>query len=280
MDDLNKFLDTTLIKLKNFELTGFDLGLILVTFLLTWLLIWFVKLFLSRARVKQKLDKGQRFATFRIAKYLLIVIAIAIALESMGIKITILLAGSAALLVGIGLGLQNIFNDLVSGFVLLFGGSVQVEDVVEVDGVVGRVKTIGLRTSEIQTLDNIIMIIPNSKFVSENVINWSHNELLTRFSVSIGVAYGSDPQQVKKILLDCADQHNEVKKHPAPFVRFNDFGDSALLFELCFWTERIMPIKDIQSDLRYIIAKQFKEHSIIIPFPQRDLHIKSSVPLQ
>jgi len=138
------------------------------------------------------------------------------------------------------------------------------------------VKNIGFRTTKIENRDNIIMIIPNSRFIGENVINWSHIEQKTRFSVDVGVAYGSDVELVKKVLLECAYKHQEVTDYPKPFVRFLDFGNSSLDFQLYFWTDNAFRVENIKSDLRFAINNIFKKNGITIPFPQRDVHIKKT----
>jgi small-conductance mechanosensitive channel len=188
-----------------------------------------------------------------------------------------LIAGSAALLVGIGLGIQQIFNDIASGLFILFERNLKVNDVVQIEeNIIGRVLSIGLRTSKLETRDNIIMIIPNSKFISDNVINWSHIEVKTRFKVEIGVAYGSDVELVKNVLLECAKQHKDITNKPQPFVRFNDFGDSSLDFQLFFWTRKAFRVENIKSDLRFQIDIEFRKNDIIIPFPQTDVHLKKN----
>ena len=195
-------------------------------------------------------------------------------LESLGVEISILLASIAALLVGVGLGIQQLFNDLASGIILLIERKLRIDDVIQLeDGEVGKVTNIGLRTSEIKTRDDIIMIIPNSKFVNDKIINWSHIDQNTRFHVNVGVAYGSDVNIVTECLLKCAHEHSEVSKSPEPFVRFEDFGDSSLDFQLFFWVEKSFIVERIKSDIRYLIYKAFDDHKIQIPFPQRDLHI-------
>ena len=179
------------------------------------------------------------------------------------------------MLVGLGFGLQQIFNDFVSGLILLFEGTIKVGEVVEVEGIVGRVIRIGLRTSELETRDNIMMLIPNSMFTSEKVINWSHNLQFTRFRVKIGVAYGSDTKLVKNVLLACADEHTFITKKPQPRVRFREFGDSSLNFELLFFSDNMFRIESVKSDIRFMIDQKFRANDIQIPFPQRDLHIIS-----
>lgn len=221
-------------------------------------------------------SESQNFASmniFKLVKYIIWMIAIGIAMQSIGLNLTFVLAGSAALLVGVGIGMQKIFNDMVSGFFLLFEHNLKINDVVEVDGVVGRVIDIGIRTSRILTRDNIEMIVPNSKFINDSVINWSYNDVKTRFFIKIGVAYGSDVDMVKIILSNIAADHQMILKDPKPLVFFRDFGDSSLNFELAFWTAHSLENEIIKSDLRFELNRRLKENNIQIPFPQRDLHI-------
>jgi small-conductance mechanosensitive channel len=192
-----------------------------------------------------------------------------------GVQLSLLLAGSAALLVGIGLGLQQTFNDLVSGLILLFEGSINIGDIVELDnGLVGRIAEVGLRTSKVETRDAIGIIVPNSKFINNNIINWSHNRSLTRFMVQVGVAYRNNPRHVEAILLTVAQAHIEIAKSPGPNVRLKDFGESGVMYELLFWTYSAWRIEFIKSELRYVIFEKFQEEGIEIPFNQYDLNLK------
>ena len=162
---------------------------------------------------------------------------------------------------------------MTSGFLLLFEGKVEVNDIVEVEGLIGRVIKISIRTSEISTRDDIIIVVPNSKLISENVINWSHNNQKTRFHVAVGVSYDSDVNLVKDILLACTRNFNEISSNPKPFVRFAKFGDSALDFELYFWTDEVFRIETLTSRLRFRIIEQFRANHIKIPYPQREIHL-------
>ena len=141
------------------------------------------------------------------------------------------------------------------------------------DDEIGKVKEINFRTTKIETRDNIILVIPNSTFIDHKVINWSHIQKRTRFNVQVGVAYGSDVRLVERLLLECAYANTDVSKMPKPFVRFNDFGDSSLDFQLYFWTDKAFVVENIKSDLRFAIDKIFRENKVQIPFPQRDVHI-------
>lgn len=244
--------------------------------LLARLVIWLItRLFLSRIYTNQKVDPGSQFAINQLFRYVVYFIALLLVLNVMGVNPTVLAGSAAALLLGVGLGLQQTFNDFFSGVLLLFERSVEVGDVVEVGGLVGTVRRIGLRTSQVQTLSNLTVIVPNSKLVTNTVNNWSHTDYLARFSVAVGVAYGSDTRLVEQLLLDVARGHDKVMNFPTPFIRFRDFGNSSLDFELFFWSSELLPIDDIKSDLRFAIDKTFREHGVEIPFPQRDLWIKN-----
>jgi len=272
---IQDILEYKLVDLDNFSLTPYHILLLIALIIMVRSALWAVRKFIHQEGLKQRVGEGRLHGIFQIVKYIIIVTAVVIGLESIGVRVTFLLAGSAALLVGLGFGLQQIFNDFISGIILLFDGTIKVGEVIEIEGIVGRVESIGLRTSEIETRDNIIMIIPNSFFTSQKVINWSHNRQFTRFRITISVAYGSDTQLVKKVLLKCAEEHKYVAKKPDASVRFIDFGDSALIFELLFYSENMFRIERVKSDIRFSVDMKFKENDIHIPFPQRDLHIKA-----
>ncbi len=221
-------------------------------------------------------DKKRRHSIYLLVKYFVWVISIVLMLEALEIGVTILLGASAALLVGLGFGLQTIFADLVSGLFLLFEGTIKIGDIVESDdGVVGKVSEINLRSSEIVTRDNVVVIVPNSKFVTDKVINWSHNMESVRFMVEIGVSYGSDVEKVFEVLQLVMNEHKSIQKSPEPFVRFKNFGESSLDFQLIFWTMDIFTVENLKSDIRRTIHRRLKEEGIVIPFPQRDIHIIS-----
>lgn len=275
---LKDFFNLSLIDTKDFNITVYEVIFILIIFITTSIILRVIRRILKKREKSKFFDKGRSHTILQMLKYILWIAAILISLQTIGIKITLLLAGSAALLVGLGLGLQQIFQDIMSGITILFEGILKIDDIVEIqEGTIGRVIEVGLRTSKIETRDDIIMIIPNSKFVTDNVINWSHMQKKTRFSVKVGVAYGSDVEKVTTILLACAKDHLKVSKQPAPFVRFIDFGDSSLDFEVFFWTTETFTVEGIKSDIRYKINSKFIEEGVHIPFPQRDIHIKTKL---
>jgi small-conductance mechanosensitive channel len=270
-----ELLNFELIESGNYSLTIFHVITVIVILIITKSFLNLVKRLFRRQETKKGLEIGKSQAIYQISKYIIWITSILIILETVGIKITFLLASSAALLVGLGLGLQQLFQDFVSGITLLIEGTVKVGDIVETsNGEVGKVDEISLRTSKLRTRDNIILIVPNSSLIVSTVINWSHIEQTTRFSVKVGVAYGSDVNRVTELLLICAKQHNEIVKEPAPLVFFKNFGDSSLNFELLFYTNDTFRVERIKSDLRYAIDKVFRENHITIPFPQRDVYLK------
>jgi len=226
----------------------------------------------------RKLDEGQRFTIVKLARYALYVIGFLFAAQAAGVNLNALLVGSAALLVGLGLALQHIFDDIISGFIILFEGTFQVGDVIESDKLVARVLHIDIRTSKVEDRDGNIIVVPNRFLSSEKLYNWSHGSNLSRFHVMVGVSYSSDVDQIKKLLYKVALAHPDVSKNKPIVVRFDDFGDSALIFKVFFWAYRSWDIELLKSDLRFEIFRVFKEAGIEIPFPQRDLHLRSTAP--
>ncbi|MBK8580552.1 MAG: mechanosensitive ion channel domain-containing protein [Flavobacteriales bacterium] len=257
----------------------FTVGHILWAVITVVIAVLLLRLIKAAIHSRAKGDHEQRsrlHSAYLLVKYAVWVATIIIVLQVLGMDITFLVAGSAALLVGLGIGIQQTFNDIISGVFILMEGTIMVGDVLEVEGLVGRVTEINLRTSTIYSRDGMNVIVPNHRFINENVVNWSHNALETRFNLKVGVAYGSDAELVKRILMNCAvDQPDVVTNDPAHAVqvRFIDFGDSALIFELLFWSRNIFAVEQTKSDIRFRILGRFREAGIGIPFPQRDVHI-------
>jgi small-conductance mechanosensitive channel len=242
--------------------------------LLARVLVWvFTQLIMYGYYENRGVAKGSRFAINQLIKYIVYVVVVLIALQSLGFNLSLVLGGMAALLVGIGLGLQTTFNDLTSGIIILFERSIEVGHVVEMNGMVGVIQRIGLRASLLETRENIIVIVPNSKLVHENVINWSQVDNKALFKVNVGVAYGSNTVLVKKLLLDAVKTNDYVLDYPQPFVRFINFGDSSLEFEVLFWSKHFIIVENIKSDIRFEVDKLFRANNVRIPFPQRDVHL-------
>tara|TARA_R110000868_G_scaffold41613_2_gene141954 strand:+ start:296 stop:1147 length:852 start_codon:yes stop_codon:yes gene_type:complete len=278
----------TIKKILEFEIFSYDdyvikvKGIVVVLFilLLTKIILWIIKKTLYRRFQLGMVDEGNTFALFQIVKYVVWVTAIAFLLESLGVKITLLLAGSAALLVGIGLGLQQTFNDIISGIILLSERSIKIGDVLEIDGDIIKIQTIGVRTSKGANRDEITIIIPNSLITTSKVINWSHQSKKTRFKIDVGVAYGSNVDLVIKILEESAIEHPDISNRELIDARLINFGNSSLDFQLYFFSKNIFRIEKVKSDIRKIINKKFIENNISIPFPQMDVYIKQNTALK
>lgn len=229
--------------------------------------------FINKNRFK-KIEQGNLSSLFQIIRYVIWIISWLLVFETLGLKLNILLASSAALLVGLGLGLQNTFNDFISGIIILLEGSIHVGDILEIDNDILEIRRIGLRTSEALNRDDIFSIIPNSQILQNRIINWSHQSKKARFRIKVGVAYGSDIDIVLKLLKESAMEHPDVINKELVYVRFIDFGNSSLDFELLFFSGNIFRIENLKSDIRIRINKKFIANNINIPFPQMDVHLK------
>jgi potassium efflux system protein len=213
-----------------------------------------------------------------VVTYIIVIFGVLVALGSVGINLSTLTVVLGGLSVGLAFGLQEIVNNFVSGFILLFERSVQIGDIVQVDDNTGAVQKIGIRSTTIKTRDNIELIIPNSYFLTQIVTNMTRSEDLIRTRIAVGVSYEATPQEVEQALLEAAAQHPDVLSDPPPSVQFMDFGSSSLDFELFVWTNQAFQTPRLTSELRFHIWDALAARNIEIPFPQRDIHIRSGVP--
>jgi len=274
LETLNNILDFVVFHVGKNEIRVSAFLLVLLIFIVTRFLLWIIRISIFRKRKFRKIDLSNSYSLYQIIKYLLWVTAITFMLEALGISITVLLAGSAALLVGVGLGLQQTFNDFISGLILLVEGTTKVGDVLQIDGDVVIIQKIGLRTSKGLNRDDIVVIIPNSLITNNKVINWSHQSKKTRFKIDVGVAYGSDVDLVTRILGESALDHPDISDKQSIEVRMTDFGNSSLDFQVLFYSDNVFRIEKIKSDIRKIINRRFIENKITIPFQQVDIHYK------
>jgi potassium-dependent mechanosensitive channel len=219
-------------------------------------------------------ERGLKDSIVTVSSYIVWGIGIILALGVLGVNTTSLAVVFGALSIGIGFGLQNIFNNFISGLILLFERPIQVGDYVEVNGIWAEVRKINVRSTIVQTFDNATVIIPNSEFISQQVTNWSFKDPSMRRHVDVGVAYGSDIELVRKTLLEIPENIPQILKHPRPDVLFMDHGDSALIFRLRFWAH-VDQFYRSTTDVRFELDRRFRELGIEIAFPQRDLHIRS-----
>ncbi|SFF98168.1 Mechanosensitive ion channel [Halobacillus alkaliphilus] len=228
---------------------------------------------------RYELDRGVQFTFDKAFHYLIMVLAIIISLSTVGFELSALTVFAGVIGVGIGFGMQNIASNFISGIILLFERPIKVGDRVIVDEIIGDVQRINMRATVIKTLDNEHIIVPNSYFLEEQVINRSYSDKVMRLVMPVGVAYGSDVPLVKKLLLQVAEDEAgvspTVRQIPEPFINFKEFGDSSLNFELFVWISDPQHVIRIRSNLNFRIDAIFRENGVEIPFPQRDLHVRS-----
>jgi len=218
-------------------------------------------------------DKNKFISIFQFLKYLVYVIVIVFTLNASGVNMSVFLTASAALFVGLGFALQQLFQDIISGVLMILDQSMHIGDIVEINGIVGRVEEIRLRSTRVVSRDGRVLVVPNHKFMLEVLYNYTQNNNIVRENVTVGVAYGSDLELVRKLLEEVAMEHPTVLKDPKPFVFFDNFGDSSLDFILYFFIGDGFRSPAVKSDLRFSIDAQFRKHNVTIPFPQRDVHI-------
>ncbi len=239
----------------------------------------FRRLVMLRLLQRTPLERGVQFAVARITYYIFVTIGVLVVLDTAGVNLASLSLFGGLLGVGIGFGLQNISANFISGVILLIERPVRVGDVVTVDDLEGQIMAITMRVTQMLTFDNIMVYVPNSRFIDGTVINWTSEDLKVRVHVNVGVAYGSDTKLVKQALLEAASEHPEVLGSPEPQVWFLEFGDSSLNFRLLVWVPDPLSRFRVESDLHFAVDDAFREHGIEIPFPQRDLHLRSAVVL-
>lgn len=219
----------------------------------------------------------------RLSFYFIDILVILIALPIAGIPITIFAVMGSAFAIGIGFGAQNLFRNLISGFIIMFEKPIRIGDIVEIADVEGRVTSIGNRTINIKRSDGVDLVVPNHYFIDEIVVNWTREDGAVRATLTVGVAYGSPVQKVKEYLLQVANENAKVLQQPhPPEVLFSDFGDNTLNFEVHFWSNIVRPMdrRRVMSELRFEIDRVFTEAGIVIAFPQRDVHLDTVKPLE
>jgi small-conductance mechanosensitive channel len=255
---------------------NFSIGDVLIIILVVAIaqgLIWFLRTVLGRVFRKTNLEEGKQFMILRLLRTLIYAISFVIALETIGADLTLLWASSAALLVGVGIGLQNFFNDVISGFVLLFEGGVRVGDELEVDGMLVRVERIDLRSTRVITRYGNLIVMPNGLISGQTVRNFTQGDTASLIEVKVGVAYGSDVKAVERILIECANKEPLVIRRKLTAALFQNFGDSSLDFSVFFWVDQPWLRRLITSNIRFRVDEAFRQEGIRIPFPQRDVHV-------
>lgn len=281
MDRFLAFWNVSLWSGEGFDVTIAKLVLALFLFAAAFLLSGRFTDFVGRKLLLRfDMDVSARIATQKILFYVFMLSFILSALDLVGIPLTAFSFLGGALAIGIGFGAQNFFNNLISGFILMVTKPIRMDDTIEIDGLFATVEEIGSRSTRLKTFDNIDVLMPNSYFLNNKIINWTHTDQKIRLKVNVGVAYGTDVREVERLLLKAANDHSRVLKSPEPYVIFRDFGPSSLDFTLFFWLDMTTAstIK-VTSDLRYRLVALFEDNNITIAFPQMDIHLNAVKPI-
>ena len=237
------------------------------------------KVMKNKILTRFRIDQGTQYTLFRISHYIIMIIGCLFAFQFVGIDLSGLAVIVGLLSVGIGFGLQNVTSNFISGLILLFERPIKIGDRITVGHTEGDVIAINMRSTTIRSLNNISIIVPNTEFISSQVINWSHGDPKVRLDVQVGVSYNSDLDAVIQALREVAEESPNVLKHPVPDVLFSGFGDSSWNMELRVWLEDPKNYYSTRSEINCAIVNKFRRYGIEIPYPQRDLHLRSPLPL-
>jgi small-conductance mechanosensitive channel len=284
LEEIGKFI-SHVFQYKLFEINRTSITLSsVIMFVIVITVFYFLSRLLQRVLfykilTRLRIDKGTQYTMSRVSHYIIMVIGGLFAFQFIGIDLSGLAVIVGLLSVGIGFGLQNVTSNFIAGLILLFERPIKVGDRVTVGHTEGNVIAINMRSTTIRSLNNISIIVPNSEFVSSQVINWSHGDPKVRLVVDVGVSYNSDLDKVIRSLHEVAEESPNVLKHPEPDVLFSSFGDSSWNMKLRVWLENPENYYKILSDINCAIVRKFRENNIEIPFPQRDLHVRSPLPV-
>lgn len=277
---INEILNLTLFQIKETPVTVMSVLIFLI--LITGFIVLGVtaRKALNRRILKRfKVDEGTTYTLSRITQYIIITIGALISFQFVGIDLSGLAVIFGLLSVGIGFGLQNVTSNFISGLIILFERPIKVGDRVTVNNIEGDVTEINIRSTKVRTVNNISIIVPNSEFVSKDVINYSHGDPTYRVDINVGVSYGSDLETVLKALQEVADESKNVLTTPKAQVHLIEFGDSSWNMQLRAWIGDVKDHPHVRNELNKAIVRKFREYGVEIPFPQRDLHVKSSISL-
>jgi small-conductance mechanosensitive channel len=281
IDQLREFLNLRLFTLQDDPVTIMSL-IIFLFFITVFLFLGIFTRRMLRGRILDRfeIDPGLQYTLARVAQYIIVVIGFLISFQFVGIDLSSLAVIFGLLSVGIGFGLQNITANFISGLIIMFERPISVGDRVDVAGIEGDVTEISIRSTKIHTLNNISIIVPNTQFVENNVVNYSHGNPTFRLDLNVGVSYSSDLDSVLKALNEVAEEHSKVMKNPKHQVHLTEFGDSAWNMQLRVWIPNVKDRYDLRNELNQAIVRKFNENNIEIPFPQRDLHFRSELNYQ
>ena len=280
LNALDQFFTYPLFTVNQTPITLSSLAFFVVIMAIFWMvntILW--KVLNNRVLKRFKMPLATRYTLTRIIQYVFLFVGIVIGFQVIGVDLSGLAVIFGFLSVGIGFGLQNLTSNFIAGLMLLFEQHIQVGDRITVGDTEGDVTEINIRSTTIRSLNNIAIVVPNSEFVSSTVTNWSHGDPKTRLEIEVGVSYNSDLDKVMNSLLEAAKEHPMILSHPEPKAWLMGFGDSAWNMRLLAWVGDPQGRRQIQSDINCAIVKKFRKNGVEIPFPQRDLHVRTPLPL-
>jgi small-conductance mechanosensitive channel len=266
---MKSFLEYELVHIGNYTLHVHNL---LGIFILAAVSGIILRLLNRGIRKNKKIDEGAKYSIKQLARYTVIVITILVGITLLGFDLSVLFVGSAALLVGIGFGLQHLFNDFISGIIILFDGTIKVNDVIEVDGIVCRVKEIKLRTTAVMTREDKFIILPNSVITQGKVVNWTYSHHTSRFEIHVNLTYTEDIPAIMKLFKEVTLQHKAVSRAPEPSIRITKFGESSVEITIMFWCDEVFRVENIKSEIRVAIFNTLVDHNIRFPYPRSIIH--------
>lgn len=272
---MKEILDYELLHVGSYTIYVHNLLSVILVVVLAKLILYLLSKGITRSK---QLDTGAKYSIRQLVKYSLIVFSILISITLLGIDLSVLFVGSAALLVGIGFGLQHLFNDFISGIIILFDNTIKVNDVIEVDGIVCRVKEIKLRTTTVMTREDKCIILPNSVITTNKVVNWTYSQLTSRFEVQVSLAYTTDIPAVMQMMKEVTLQHKAVSRLPEPSIRITRFAETFVEITVMFWCSEVFRVENIKSELRVALFKALREHRVEFPYPHRVLHMINEPP--
>ena len=281
MDSLKTVWDYPLFTFGGNSILVSQLVLVLIVLLVGYLISKLIERFLQRRLARTELRADASYLLQRIVFYTLLVVVLMTALSVLNVPLAAFAFISGAIAIGVGFGAQNIINNFISGWILLMERPVRIGDFIEIDQHQGVVERIGNRSTQIRRTDGVHLLIPNSQMLERVVVNWTLVDQQIRTTVRVGVAYGSPVKKVAEIIRQVVEEQPEVRGDPPVSVIFEDFGDSALIFDAYFWADvgGEKMLRDIRSAIRYRIDELFHENGITIAFPQRDVHVNSLAPI-
>jgi len=283
LEDFSELWQFKIIVIDNHPVTVGKLIIALLVLVVGFLVVRISFRFMgSRILSKTPLKKSTASAIEKMFTYFAYLLVLLFALRMVNIPLAAFAFFGGAIAIGVGFGAQNIINNFISGFIIMTERPITIGNLVEIEGVLGEVEDIGARCTRIRTGENIHILVPNSSFLEKNITNWTLSDDRIRTKVVTGVVYGSPVRQVEELLIKAAKENEKILKSPEPFVVFNDFGDNALIFEIYFWItiRRIIERRLIESSVRFRIDDLFREAGIVIAFPQQDVHLNTTEPLE